>query len=240
VSDGRKPKPVSGVGSEQAVAEYLTEHPEFFASHPELLESLRIPHPCRPAVSLVERQIMQFREQNAQLRSRLLDLVSVARENDCLSARMQRLTLTLIEAAGLDELLQGVKGVLRDEFNADFAALRLAAEPVEQPLVREEEFFTLDALSPFESVLRSDRPLCGQLSADQADCLFGDTAASVASAALIPLLGIGWSGILSIGSRDVNRFHPGMGTLFLSRMGELVSHALRPHLRSLPVNSAKP
>jgi uncharacterized protein YigA (DUF484 family) len=33
-------------------------------------------------------------------------------------------------------------------------------------------------------------------------------------------------GILAIGASDADRFHPGMSTEFLSRIGELVTYAL--------------
>jgi uncharacterized protein YigA (DUF484 family) len=39
---------------------------------------------------------------------------------------------------------------------------------------------------------------------------------------------------LAVASQDPERFYPAMGTLFLSRMGELISHALQAHLHPLP------
>ncbi len=217
---------------EQAIVEYLRAHPEFFNRHLELVETLRLPYPGRPVVSLFERQLLLLREQNAQLHSKIQALVAVARDNGRVSKHMQRLALTLIEATGLDELLQGIKSVLRDEFNADFTALRLAARPAEAILADEREFLAPAALTLFEPLLRSGKPLCGQLSGEQVRYLFSESAPRIASAALIPLEGIGWYGLLAVGSADEARFHLGMGTLFLSRMGELISHALQPYLRS--------
>lgn len=216
--------------AEAAVAEYLRTHPDFFTRHLELLGILRLPHPCGSAISLIERQLLLLREHNAQLRKRLLDLVEVARYNDRLSERMQRLALGLIEAEGLDELLHTIKRVLRDEFSADFTALRLATQPAELELAGEEEFLDSADLVLFESVLKSERPVCGRLSDAQARCLFGKAASQIASAAMVPLCGSDWQGLLVIGSLDQERFQPAMGTLFLNRMGALISHALQPHL----------
>ncbi|MFY8135437.1 MAG: DUF484 family protein, partial [Aquimonas sp.] len=53
--------------------------------------------------------------------------------------------------------------------------------------------------------------------------LFGAQAAQVQSCALIPLPA---RGLLAIGSREPNRFYPGMGTLFLRMMGEALAAAL--------------
>ena len=46
----------------------------------------------------------------------------------------------------------------------------------------------------------------------------------VASSALLPLPGIG---LVAVGSRDGNRFYPGMGTLFLRMMGDTLVTALK-------------
>jgi uncharacterized protein YigA (DUF484 family) len=37
-------------------------------------------------------------------------------------------------------------------------------------------------------------------------------------------------GLLAIGSQDASRFHPGMGTLFLTHLGELIGLLLARYL----------
>ncbi len=216
---------------EQIVVDYLQAHPDFFKHHLDLLGDLYIPHPCKPAISLIERQLLLLREQNTQLRKKLIDLVAVARDNDSLSRRMHNLTLGLLEAHNLDDLLQRVEDVLRDEFNADFTGLQLAARPVEALLDNQEVFVSAQDLVQFESMLRTGRPLCGRLTSEQLRSLFTDTAPRIGSVALIPLRGIDWQGLLAVGSEDDQRFHPGMSTLFLSRMGDQLSRCLQPYLR---------
>jgi hypothetical protein len=51
----------------------------------------------------------------------------------------------------------------------------------------------------------------------------------VQSSALLPLVGAGGApalGVIAVGSRDPNRFYPGMGTLFLRMMGVALTVAL--------------
>ena len=64
--------------------------------------------------------------------------------------------------------------------------------------------------------------------------MFGEQARDLGSAALIPLKGHGVLGLLAISSRDPERFHPGKGTEFLVRLGELVNRRLEVALRSAP------
>lgn len=230
MSDAKGHSPGEDADAERRVVEYLYNHPDFFARHLDLLEDLHIPHPCAPAVSLIERQLSLLREQNTRLRRRLLELIEVARRNDRIAERMQRLALELIESATLDDLLGTVKRLMRDEFNADFTALRLAARPLDARQPPLEEFVDAAQLAPFAALLRGGRPRCGWLSANQARVLFDAAAPRIASAALVPLQGSGWRGLLAVGSSDEKRFNRGMGTLFLSRMGAMISQALQPHL----------
>jgi len=88
---------------------------------------------------------------------------------------------------------------------------------------------TAEAADPemksFESLLQSGKPRCGQVRDAQRDyCSAGILSRSARSRS--PLGVKGALGILAIGASDVDRFHPGMSTEFLSRIGELVTYAL--------------
>ena len=66
---------------EKTVADYLRDNPDFFQNNASLLATLEIPHTCGTAVSLVEHQVKVLRDQNRQLKRKLMDLVHVARDN---------------------------------------------------------------------------------------------------------------------------------------------------------------
>jgi uncharacterized protein YigA (DUF484 family) len=78
----------------------------------------------------------------------------------------------------------------------------------------------------FEALLATGKPRCGQVRDTQRDFLFGPEAASIGSVALVPLGEAGAMGLLALGSAERERFHPGMSTEFLKRMGELITDAL--------------
>jgi uncharacterized protein YigA (DUF484 family) len=220
-----------GTNLDPLVAAYLGEHPEFFIEHPDLVQNLQIPHPCKPAVSLLEYQNRLLRERCQRLHDKLLELVSIARDNDRLAERVQRLALNLLDArGGLDALLHGMKAILRDEFKADCIVLCLAGPPT-TGLSAVEEFLRPDVVGLFDDVFRVGQPQCGLLSAEQTTALSNQGAGDILSAALIPLgRGGNWRGLLVVGSADAGRFHPRVGTLFLERIGELVSQALQARL----------
>lgn len=233
-----KTEPHKETCSDKAVADYLRTHPEFFEKHAGLLAVLKVPHSCGPAVSLVERQVAVLREQNQQLRRKLVELVQVARDNDRLIERMQRLTLTLMDASSLEDLLTTLHDVLRNDFPSDAVAMRLFFTPSEEQALAlpAEMFVSRDdpGLAAFERFFKTRRPLCGRLKQAQLKYLFGNQAEDIHSAVVLLLGGQSDYGILAMGSRDPNRFHVGMGTAYITRMGELISHALKPYVGRCP------
>jgi len=217
---------------EKTVADYLRDNPEFFQNNASLLATLRIPHACSGAVSLVEHQVRVLRDQNRQLKRKLMDLVHVARDNNRLNERLHQLTLGLINATTLEALLDTLREHLRGEFNADTVTLRLAGLTEARARECGVEVFNREGaeLDEFESFYKACRPQCGRFKEAQLGYLFGDQAQAVESAALIPLGAKGELGLLAIGSQEVSRFHPGMGTLFLTHLGDLLGLLLAEHL----------
>lgn len=226
---------ITALSAEQ-VEQYLREHPEFFNDHLALVASLRIPHAAGPAVSLIERQVAVLRDQNQQYKRKLMELVQVGRDNDTLHRNLHQLTLALMRAHGLADVIERVHGHLRDDFKVDSVALRLARLPA--GFATDTCTLPLEAgdpaLASFAAFFRAVRPLCGELKPDQLAFLYGDQAEAIASTALIPLGVEAELGMLAIGSHDEHRFHPAMDTLFLRCLGELVACALTPYLEPAP------
>jgi uncharacterized protein YigA (DUF484 family) len=215
------------------VAEYLQTYPDFFERNGTLLTKLRLPHlrDAGATVSLVERQVEVLRDRNQSLERKLKELVDVARANDVLADRIHRLSQRLIRARTLLETIGAVETSLREDFDAMHSVLVLFLEEA-RPLADAAGRFLHadDATSPdlktFESLLTSGKPRCGQIRDAQRDYLFGKDSIEIGSVALTPLGPKGALGILAIGASDANRFHPGMSTEFLSRIGELLTYAL--------------
>ncbi|CAL1239156.1 DUF484 family protein [Candidatus Methylocalor cossyra] len=218
-------KPTSGPTAEE-VEEFLRRHPWFFQDRLDLLEILRVPHPCGEAVSLVARQTAVLRERNQRMERQLGDILKIARDNDALYHRLHHLTLTLLDAAHLEDALAGLKWSLHHHFQADFVAVRIAQPRFESP-VRDLALREGSAVAQrFASVWELGGPRCGVPERAEARWLFGQDAPEVASQALIPLRQAGLRGLLAIGSRDPERFQAGLGSLFLTRLGEIVSARL--------------
>lgn len=208
-----------------AVAEYLKRHPQFLADYPDLAAQLTLPRSEGPVASLAMYQLQQLREKNAELERRLAELVAIAADNERSMQRVHELNVAMLRAATPALAAQSVIARLAGDFQIEQACLLLFGHAHGLPPA---EWLRVEAggraaLPEFAGFSGDHEPLVGRLSAERLHRLFGDRAAEVHSAAVMPL---GDLGLLALGSADPNHFQPGMGTLFLKMLAATMSAAL--------------
>jgi uncharacterized protein YigA (DUF484 family) len=198
---------------EEMVIDYLLSKPNFFVTHGDLLTRLQIPHDSGGAVSLVERQIGIYRKKSLRLEKQLVDLLEVARENERIGLLVHQFTVSLMHTETVAAVLDLTRDILLRDFRTDEVAIQLFDEDT--------------VISDVYAQMSATRNVvCGKLSARQRSLLFKN-ADDIASVALILLHADGANlGVLALGSLDKDRFHPSKGIVFLSQLGNLVSHQL--------------
>jgi uncharacterized protein len=214
---------------EDSVARYLQQNPDFFERHQPVLAKLRLPHARGGStISLIERQVEVLRERQAAVEQKLAEFVKVARSNDQVAEKIHRFTRRLLRAGSRAATVEQIEASLREDFDAFNAVLVLIEPAGDVPAQRFVKGVRADdpSLKSFESLFASGKPRCGQARDSQREFLFGTDAADMGSVALIPLGEKGSIGLLALGSADRDRFHPGMSTEFLARVGDLISDAL--------------
>lgn len=228
--------------TEKSIVRFLRDHPDFFERHTDLLADMVLPHDTGHAVSLIERQVAVLRDQRSELKQKLQKLMQLARTNEQLSERFNALVLDLLDAVTLDDLLETIQSRLISDFDADAVVVRLfrsgtsagTATDAGKALRPELADWSEPVLGAFEKIIRGRKPVCGHLKPGQLDSLFADQAGTITSVALIPLVeseqDTSCHGMFAIGSHDPKRFHPEMGTLFLSHLAHILSRILKPHL----------
>jgi hypothetical protein len=204
------------------VARYLRSNPSFFERYSELLSQIYVAHPHGGrAIPLSERQVVTLRDRNRALEGKLSELIQFGEENDSIGEKVHRLSVALLSAKELDTALDVLYSGLHDDFSVPHVGVRLwrgqgdRAEfaAVSQPL-RE---YTASLTQPF----------CGPNTGFEAATWFAVSSEHVRSVSLVPLRDAGGTlGVLSLASEDAQRFYPEMGTLYLSRIGELVAATL--------------
>mgnify|MGYP006191704021 CR=1 FL=1 len=208
------------------VAAWLRRHPAFLQQFPDLALTLVVPRENGPAASLASYQLEVLRDKNRELSRRLQELFANAQDNERLAVRTHQLTLALMRQGTAADTVRAMAASLAEDFNGDLVQLVLF-NPVDG-LDDAGWLQVIDAgdarLAPFRDCLADGEPICGRLQPEKHALLYGLRAEDVQSTALLPLPGVG---LIAVGSRDANRFFPGMGTLFLRMMGESLATALR-------------
>ena len=214
------------------VARFLQANPAFFDQNAQLLAQLYVPHPHGGrAISLNERQMLVMRETNRQLEGKLAELIAFGEENDAISEKVHRLAVALIAAETFQAVIHLLNFHLRDDFAIPHVALRLWDRP--EGIDDLPEFAAVgEELQAFAESL--SRPYCGSTAGFGTAAWFGEHADHIRSQALVALRnGGGTIGLIALGSEDPQRFFVDMGTLYLERLGELVSAALARVARPL-------
>ncbi len=207
------------------VARYLQANPDFFDQHAELLAHMYVPHPLGGrAISLTERQMLTLRDKNKQLEAKMAELIEFGEANDAISEKVHRLAVGLIATETFQSVIHLINFHLRDDFSVPHVALRLWDKP--DHVEDLPEFAAVsEELQAFAETLT--RPYCGSTSGFGTSSWFGEHADRIRSQALIALRnGGGTIGMIALGSEDPQRFYADMGTLYLERLGEMVSAAL--------------
>jgi uncharacterized protein YigA (DUF484 family) len=213
--------------SPEDIARYLQDHPEFFEAHAEVLAEIHVPHPHGGrAIPLSERQIVSLREKTKVLEAKLRELVQFGEENDALGERVHRAAIELIKTTDLESMLQVIYYNLREDFSVPHVSIRLWSETDHPPLA---EFgpASHEARVFAESL---NHPYCSGKPMFETGQWFGEAESIVKSFAYVPMRADKVFGLLILASEDPQRFYPEMGTLYLKRLGELLSIGLGRYL----------
>jgi len=215
--------------TEDELANYLANTPDFFERHAELLAAVHLssPHSNR-AVSLQERQAAMLREKSKALEQRIMDMIRNGTENVTLSDKLLQLARNLFLITDPLTLAGQMALTIQELFSVPQVAIKVWAVA---PAYADADFaqgVSADAKLFASSLLE---PFCGVNSGFEVANWLPDPQAAT-SLALLPLrtgpLGNATPafGLLLLASPDAQRFNSTMGTDFLASMAELASAAL--------------
>ncbi|MFC6841056.1 DUF484 family protein [Xanthomonas theicola] len=208
------------------IAAWLRRHPAFLKQFPDLALTLVVPRDDGPTASLASYQLEVLRDKNRELSRRLSDLAANAQVNERLAVRTHQLTLALMRQTSAADSVRAMAASLQEDFQGDLVSIVLLRPLPGLEQARWLQILAQDdpQLAPFRDCLKDGEPICGRLQPEKQALLYAGRVEEVQSSALLPLPGLG---LIAVGSRDPNRFYPGMGTLFLRMMGESLTVALQ-------------
>jgi uncharacterized protein len=195
----------------EQVAEFLRSQPQFFESHPDVLLNIEVPHPHGGrTVSIPERQLIATRE-------------------------VQALTLKLISAKTREQAIDTLYLDLLDTFLVPHVVVRLWNVFVPEGSTAPEFQAVATELQQFTEAMTA--PYVGAHPVYETNLWFGEHAPHLKSYAMVPLKKDNVFGVLLLASENAERFYSGMGTMFLTRIGDVFAATLARDL-SFNVNHA--
>jgi len=205
------------------IANYLANTPDFFERHAELLASVQLTHPhSQRAVGLQERQALMLRDKIKSLEHRIMDMIRHGHENMVLTDKLHRWACDMLAAPAADLPVLAVDNI-RELFQVPQVALRLWD-------VSDADAAYAQGVTPSvrEQAAALETPYVGASAGFEAVQWLGEPAqaASVALMALRPAPGQDAFGLLVLASPDAQRFNSQMGTELLERLAQLAGAAL--------------
>ena len=202
------------------VAEYLKDNLDFFHQYPDLLSQMNFSNQNEGAISLVDRQIKGLRQDKAELKNELQEVITNAKENQHLLQQTIELSLKLMPCQTIEKLTEVLFVQLGELFDINHRNL----------LLDKKLFIDSDADLPLiKATLGDNFPLknsvCGRLKSAEKECLF-DQSETVQSVAILGLGTNAELGLLVLGSEDETHFDPEMGDLFLTLITDMLSKLL--------------
>jgi len=212
--------------TEDDIANYLANTPDFFERHAQLLAQVQLtsPHGNR-AVSLQERQAEMLREKIKALEHRVIDMMRHGTDNVVTADRLQRWTRGLLTTRDPRGLPAQIAGELQSLFMVPQTAIKVWDCDSNYLNEAYAQWVSEDVKALATSLTA---PYCGLNAGFEAAKWLAEPHAAV-SIALIPLRADAESpafGMLVLASPDAQRFNAEMGTDFLERIAELASGAL--------------
>lgn len=209
----------------EEVAEYLNQNRDFFHVFPTLLNDLSIPHPkSGQAVSLLERQIYQLREQRDALQIEVDTLKDIAGENGQLLQKIYQFSYALMASQTPEEAVKTIYEHMEALFEVAYINL-VSWEMPSQSIAGLNQLGLSQAWSKsLKDTLEPQKAVCGWLEDSWQKGLFS-TDVAMTSVCVLPLGQNQVWGALALGA-TTQRFSPNLGTYFLNIMANLITARL--------------
>ncbi|MDR0805521.1 MAG: DUF484 domain-containing protein [Enterobacteriaceae bacterium] len=213
--------------NDEQVCQFLLNNPDFFIRNALQVEQMRVPHPVRDSISLVEWQLARQRHHIQQLEEEITLLMEQASANEILFTRLIHLQSELAQADSLQNLLDRLRKWTLSLGLAD-VTLRLFDDKwhLGAPSDFPQLAISRSVFEPMRIQRLGDRnQYLGTLNGSELLLLMPE-AKMVGSVALSLLGKNGNLGMVIFTSRDSQHYQQGMGTLVLDQISQLLPDLL--------------
>lgn len=212
---------------ERQVVQYLQEQPDFFTRNAALIEHILVPHAIQGAISLPEAVMNRQRLKIKQLEQDIRFMVEQAHENGQLFDELLYLVIEMSMTESLHDMLLCLNRWAK-KLGLSSASVRLFSDcwrlcaPLDaQQLVLSRRAFESIRIQRFGDKVN----YLGSLNGSELQLLIPD-AVNVGSVAISLFGQHGESGMVIFTSRDRDHYQPGMGTVMLEKVSQILPRLL--------------
>lgn len=212
---------------DDTVMQYLLQNPDFFIRNARRVEQMRVPHPVRGTVSLVEWHLARQRNHINRLEEEITSLMEQASANETLFASLLQLQASMATANSLQDMLNRLQRWARS-FGLAGANIRLFSDRwnIGAPSDFTHLALTRSAFEPLRIQRLGNRlHFLGSLNGPDLLLLLPQ-AKQVGSVALSMLGDEGDLGMVIFSSRDTQHYQQGMGTVMLNQLARMLPELL--------------
>ena len=196
------------------VLDFLEKNPNFFISHPEILEILEIKHVSGEATSLIEKQVEIIKTKNLDVSSKLSQFLENAEHNQNLFIKIQNLVLQMISETSLNSLATAVEVFFHEELKTEICKIYFFTPDGSYGLDSEKIVTPEIATSIFSDLFKENDIALGGVTNEVSGIVFG-AKANIKEAAIGKLKSSKIAGTLALGSSELGKFPKDSETLFL-------------------------
>lgn len=225
-------EPVQPLSAAQVKA-YLTRHPGFLLEHPDLLELLT-PPALRTGEGVVDMQrfvMERLQREVARLNDTHGELIAASRSNMTTQTQVHAAVLALLEATNFEHLIHIVTADFAELLDMDVVTLCVEGTDSRPSQIATSNVYVLPS-GGVDRLLGDSRDILLRDVAPRSDLIFGPAASLVRSDALVRLRFNAFApmGLLALGSRYEEKFHPGQGTELLQFLAMALQRSVRAWL----------
>ncbi|CAH0527385.1 DUF484 family protein [Vibrio hippocampi] len=204
--------------TEEVIAQYLADHPDFFKDRESLVETLSLPCHQQGTVSLVGVQLQRQRERIEALEEEITTLMSLAARNDKTFYEFMALQEALLKCSNLPSVVRAIEATAHDLGLKGYVKLLNHKDDTHAISMENWQRFNTNHLNGKAAYL-------GRLRQADRQLLFGQhPVPEMGSYVVMPLKRQFAQGFLIFSSDEGGHFQPDMDTLFLRHLAMLVSY----------------
>ena len=204
----------------QEIIDYLKQHPSFFVENEEALTFLDFGSEIG-STPFYERQLKVLKERETRQKSQIDLIVDSARNNQKLESDLLEMAVLLLSTGknGADPSAI-VMETAKNLFNVNEVVILL------ENLVDDSQSQVFDQVR--QRVIHKSSICDDRVSSNLLEALFQQDSDTIKSCAFVPLVFSNEiNGIMVLGAGTEDRFQPGIGVLYLDRLGILVGSYLQ-------------